>query len=133
VEHLDLERLRAAARGFSEARLVVLFGSVARGEATPLSDADVGVLGLPFWRGLELGAALGRVLGREPHVVELETASDWLRFRVAREGRLLAADEPDAWPRFQAEAALRWFDLEPIVRLCAAGAARTLRAGVPHG
>lgn len=133
VAPLDLEALRRVACDFADARLVVLFGSVARGRPAPWSDADVGVSGLPFWRSLELGARVGASLGREAHVVDLDAASDWLRYLVAREGVLLAAAPPDAWPRFRAEAALRWFDLAPIVARCAEGARRSLLEGAARG
>jgi hypothetical protein len=60
-------------------------------------------------------------------LIELETASTWLRFLVAREGILLHQGEPDAWARFQAEAMLGCFDFQPIHALCAEGARRSLR------
>lgn len=122
----DLEELRSAARACPDAGLVVLFGSAARGTAAPWSDADIGVSGVTFWRGLEIGARLGVALRREPHVVDLERASDWLRFLVAREGVLLCEGVVDAWVIFKAEAALRYFDLAPILSLCAEGARRRL-------
>jgi predicted nucleotidyltransferase len=128
VVELDLDTLRTVAQRYPEARLVVLFGSVARGEAVPWSDADVGVSGLPFWRGLELGAELGALVGREVHVVDLETASEALCFAVARDGSLVAQGAPDAWACFQAAAALRYFDLQPIIARCAEGARRALLA-----
>ena len=124
---LDLDALLRAASPFGEARLVVVFGSVARTQARVDSDADVGILGVSFWRGLLLGEALGSVLGREAHVVELERASDWLRYEVARDGVLVHETPPGEWARFRAEAALRYFDLRPIIELCAAGATRALR------
>lgn len=130
-----IEELHRTAAGFPEARLVVLFGSMARGQAAPWSDADLGVSGLEYWRGLELGAALGAVLEREPHLVDLDTASDWLRYRAALEGVLLWEGEPDAWAKFQAAAMLRYFDLAPIIELCAGGARRALagREGAARG
>jgi predicted nucleotidyltransferase len=129
ARQIDLNPLREVASEFPEARLVVLFGSVARGTAAPWSDADIAVLGLPFWSGLELGGRLAARLGREPHVIELESASTWLRFLVAREGILLYQGEPEAWARFQADAMLRWFDFQPIHALCAEGARRRLKEG----
>jgi predicted nucleotidyltransferase len=107
-------------------KLIVLFGSVARGQPRPDSDVDIGVLGAEFWDGLEIGSELGACLGREPHVVDLATANDLLRFQVAREGVPLHEGEADAWPRFRAESAVRYFDVAPIVALCAEGARRRL-------
>lgn len=125
-----IERARAEAARVAPACpgvvLVVLFGSVARGGARDSSDVDIGVLGANFWDALKIGAELGAAFGREPHVVDLATASDLLRFQVAREGLPLFQGAPDAWPRFQAESALRYFDVAPIIALCAEGARRRL-------
>lgn len=130
MEVTELERLRDAAAAvadrFEDARLVVVFGSVASRTARPWSDVDLGVAGIDLWRGAELGHALGPLFGREPHVVDLDAASDRLRFEVARSGVLLRESEPGAWARFQAEAALRWFDLAPIVALCKKGVEQRL-------
>jgi uncharacterized protein YutE (UPF0331/DUF86 family)/predicted nucleotidyltransferase len=103
-------------------RLAVLFGSVARGQALPDSDADIALLGGDFWPALSAGAEIAAQLGREPHVVDLATANDALRFHVARDGILLFEYEALGWARFQAEAALRYFDIVPMIRQCAAGA-----------
>jgi len=119
----EVERMASGCPGL---RLVVLFGSVARQQARPDSDVDVGVLGGGFWDGLRIGAAVGARLGREPQVVDLGTASDLLCFHVARDGILLYEGEPDAWARFRAESAVRYFDVAPIIALCAEGARRRL-------
>jgi predicted nucleotidyltransferase len=107
--------------------LVVVFGSVPAGRARPDSDVDIGVLGGGFWDQLGLGSELGRRLGREPHVVDLATASDWLRFEVARGGILVFEKEAGTWPAFQAQAAVRYFDLAPMIALCADGVRRRLQ------
>jgi predicted nucleotidyltransferase len=114
-------------------KLIVLFGSVARGEPHASSDVDIGVLGATFWDGLKVGSEIAASIGREPHVVDLATASDLLRFRVARDGVPLFQGAPDAWPRFQAEAAVRYFDVAPIIALCADGARRRLAREATRG
>jgi uncharacterized protein len=114
-------------------RLVVLFGSVARGQALADSDVDIGLLGAGFWEGLRTGSELAATLAREPDVVDLDAASELLRFQVAREGVLLYEHEPFAWARFQAQAALRYFDLAPMIQLCAEGARRRLAREAQHG
>jgi predicted nucleotidyltransferase len=123
---IDLDALRKIASEFPEARLAVLFGSVARGTPAAWSDADIAILGLPYWSALELGSRLASELGREPHIVDLERAATRLRYLVAREGMLLH-EEPGAWARFRAEAMLGWFDFEPIHALCVQGARRSLK------
>ena len=119
-----------------DVRLIVVFGSAATGRARPDSDVDVGVLGGGFWEQLEVGSEIGRLMGREPHVVDLATASDWLRFEVARDGQLAYQIEPSAWARFRAESAVRYFDLAPIIALCSEGVRRRLlkeAEGRAHG
>jgi len=133
VSELPLDPLRLAAARYPGARLVVLFGSVARGTAAAWSDLDIGVSGLDTWSALELGAELGELLGREPHVVDLDEASDWLRYRVAEDGVLLLEAEEGTWARYVARAMLGYFDLAPIIELCAEGARQALARGASHG
>lgn len=124
LDPVEIARRVAARPGI---RLVIVFGSVARSTARPDSDVDIGILGGGFWDQLAVGGEIAAAYGREPHVVDLGAASDWLRFEAARHGQLLFAATPDAWPRFQAESALRYFDLAPIIARCAAGVRARLR------
>jgi predicted nucleotidyltransferase len=104
------------------AAAVYLFGSEARGEATPASDVDVGVLfavdpprtydGLP----LALEGALERLLGRATQVVALNYAPVDLRARVLRDGVLVLDRDPSARIGFEVQTRNEWFDLEPILR-----------------
>jgi len=119
----EIERLEGR---WPDVRLIVVFGSVATGKARPDSDVDVGVLGGGFWEQLDAGSEVGRLTGREPHVVDLATASDWLRFQAAREGIMAHERDAGAWARFRGEAAARYFDLAPIISLCAEGVRRRL-------
>jgi len=122
--------LRQATSGLvdvPDVRLVVLFGSVARGGARADSDVDIGILGGGFWPQLELGSRIAAGLGREPHIVDLAHAGEVLRFEIARDGVCLF-EEGDAWLRFRAQAMIAYWDFEPILKLCAAGARRRLRA-----
>lgn len=111
----------------------MVFGSVARGEALADSDVDVAVLGGEFWDQLKLAADVGAGMGREAHAVDLSRAGETLRYHVARDGVLLFAAEPSAWPRFRAEAVLRYLDFEPVLNICAEGARRRLRAEARGG
>lgn len=125
LEAVRAEAARAAA-ACPGVELIVLFGSVARGQPMTDSDADVAVLGADFWGALRVGSQIARCLGREPHVVDLAIASDLLRFQIARDGVPLFQRENGAWPRFQARSAIGYFDVAPIVALCADGARRRL-------
>jgi predicted nucleotidyltransferase len=126
-------RAAGVAGTVANARLFVLFGSVARGEARSDSDVDLAVLGPEYWDVLRVGATLAAELGREPHVVDLATAPDLLRYEVAAHGILLFEHEPFAWARFRAESAVRYFDLAPVIATCAAGVRRRLAAEAHHG
>jgi predicted nucleotidyltransferase len=124
----QLRELREAIGAIPGVRLVVVFGSVARGKAFPGSDVDVGVMGGGFWDQLELGSQIGALLRREAHVADLGTAGEMLRYLVARDGIPIFEIDPTAWPRFQAEAAIAYFDFEPTLRLCAEAARHRVRA-----
>lgn len=102
-------------------RLVVIFGSVAKGTARPDSDVDVAMSGGGFYDQLTLGAEMDTTLGREVHVVDLADAPAWLRFNVARDGVLVHQATPDEWALFKARAMLDFWDLAPTIALCAAG------------
>jgi predicted nucleotidyltransferase len=121
------------ARAMVGLRLVVLFGSVARGIARADSDVDIGVVGGGFWQQLALGSALAGELGREPHVVDLHHASDVLAYEVARAGVPLFESEPFAWARFQANAASRFFDFQPARERCVAGLRQRLLREAAQG
>lgn len=115
--------------------LLVLFGSAASGRLRPDSDVDLGWVGSSVAPGDEalLREALERRLGREVHLVDLRLASDLVRVEVIRTGRLAFERTPGAWNTFTAEALSRWFDIEPLVTMCAeAVRARALAGGAVH-
>lgn len=114
---MPLERLRAVAarqaKGVAEVELIVLFGSLVRGQARADSDADIAIAGGSFWQQLELGAAIASELGREPHVVDLKTAPTVLAYEIAKAGVPLYERDRFSWPRFGARAASEYFDFQP--------------------
>jgi len=130
---LNLPALARVCAGHPGVRLVAMFGSVARGTSRPDSDTDIAVLGGAFWNQLGLGSDLGALLGREAHVVDLQAASDWLRFHVARDGVLLYEALPGAWAEFKAQAMVIYWELAPIIALCSAGVKRRLLREAKHG
>jgi predicted nucleotidyltransferase len=130
---IDVTALAQVCAGYAGVRLVALFGSVARGAARADSDVDVAVLGGEFWDQLGLGSDLGRLLRREPHVVDLHSASDLLRFEVARDGALVYEASPWAWAEFKAHTMVLYWDLTPTIALCAAGVRRRLLREARHG
>jgi predicted nucleotidyltransferase len=125
---VDATRIEARLKAFFEgdprgAVAVYLFGSVARGDAGPESDVDVGVLfasdppatlNAPQFA---LEAALERLLARPVQVVALNRASADLVHRVLRDGRLVLDRERAARIRFEVQRRNEYFDLAPIRRL----------------
>lgn len=117
----QLERFFAA-RETGEATAVYLFGSVARDEARPDSDIDLGILyrhdpprtldGLP----LRLEGEIEQALGRATQVVTLNTAPADLRARVLRDGVLIFDRDPSLRIRFEVRTRNEWFDLQSILR-----------------
>jgi predicted nucleotidyltransferase len=101
---------------------VYLFGSVARGEARPSSDVDVGVLyrtAPP--RTLEAVPAkmetdLTRALGRPVEVVVLDWAPVDLVHRVLRDGVLVLDRDRSRRIAFEVRARNVYWDIQPILR-----------------
>ncbi|ACY48880.1 type VII toxin-antitoxin system MntA family adenylyltransferase antitoxin [Rhodothermus marinus] len=123
----DREALMARLRPVLEARpevvFALLFGSVARGQATPLSDVDVGIyteqpLDLPELGGLV--NELEQVAGRPVDVVELrEALEQWpaLAYEAVAHGKLIFCRDEDRWVDFKCRTFLAYFDTEPLRRM----------------
>lgn len=97
-----------------------LFGSVARGDAGPDSDVDVGVLfsvePAPTLDApqFSLEAEMGRTLRRAVQVVALNRASADLVHRVLRDGKLILDRDPATRIRFEVRRRNEYFDLAPL-------------------
>jgi len=68
---------------------VILFGSVARGEADEDSDLDLAVEGLPAARLFDAMAMAARAAGRPVDILRLEEATPTLRERVLADGEVV--------------------------------------------
>lgn len=77
--------------------------------------------------------AAGRAARREVDVVYLVEAPPLLRFQIARDGVVLVARQPRAWPQFKARAMVDWWDWAPTARKIHAAYVRRLRDRVAHG
>jgi hypothetical protein len=124
---LDTTALATLAASYPSVELVVVFGSQVTGKARPDSDVDVGILGGGFWDQLAIGTTIGSQLNGEPHVVDLGTAGEWLRFQVARDGVLVYQRTSGAWVGFKARAMIGYWDVAPLIALTAEGVRRRLR------
>jgi predicted nucleotidyltransferase len=125
---VDSDAIEARLRAFFEddprgAVAVYLFGSVARNEAGPASDVDVGVLFASQPPAtldspqFALEGELEAVLGGPVQVVALNRAPADLVHRVLRDGRIVLDRDPGARIRFEVRSRNEYFDLAPIRRL----------------
>ena len=106
-----------AAETASGLRLLVLFGSRARGDAQPASDWDFGYIGSTAFDPDRLLAALVDALGSDRvDLVDLTRAGAQLRFRAAGDGRPLFEIDSGVFTRFWLDAVSFWCDIQPIVR-----------------
>lgn len=102
---------------------VYLYGSRARGEASPGSDIDLGVLleGVPPSRlrstARTIESAIEKAVRIPVEAVVLNTASPDLVHRVLRDGVLVLDRDRAARIRFEVQARNEYFDLAPIRRL----------------
>ena len=118
------EKLRSLVAGApADVVAVYLYGSQARGTASPGSDIDLGIL-LQDVPPSTLRSTARRIEGdveRAIHVpvetVVLNTASADLIHRVLRDGILLLDRDRAARVRFEVQARNEYFDLAPIRRL----------------
>jgi hypothetical protein len=96
-----------------------LFGSRARGSAGPLGDLDVGLLIAP---GADDDAICDRVMSGlavslrsdRIDVLSLNRAPSPIRYRVVRDGVLVACRQAAALERFVAESVLIYLDFKPV-------------------
>ncbi len=117
---MTLDELADRLRGDVATRdveLLVLHGSRARGDATPVSDWDFAFLAGPDLDVIGLTLAITAALGSDlVALVDLATASALLRYRAGRDGIALIERTPEAFLDFRLEATLFWCDVEPVVR-----------------
>ena len=117
ADSVTVERLAEIARGHRGLRLLVLFGSRARGEATARSDWDLGYLGEPSLDRDGLLADLVAAAGTEAiDLVDLDRAGGLVRFRAARDAAVIFEAGDGVFPRFWFESVSYWCDMGPIIR-----------------
>lgn len=97
-------------------RLLVLFGSRARGDVYEGSDWDLGYLAGPE---LDLDAfrveATHHLKTDDVDLVDLDRANGVLRFQVASEAQVLFEADPDVFADFWFQAVSFWCDARPIL------------------
>jgi predicted nucleotidyltransferase len=111
-----------------------VFGSVARGSAGPLSDLDVAIA---VAAGSDEEAVCGRVHDRLARrlasdridLVSFLAASVPLRYRIVRDGRLVACRDPALRQRLTARAVMEYLDFKPTQDEAQRQVASAIRGG----
>jgi predicted nucleotidyltransferase len=127
------EQLKQTAASLPGIRLLVLFGSAAKGSDRRRSDVDVGIILEEPSSRAEVEIVLGRAAGRAIDIVDLNEAPPHLRFEIARDGKVLVERVPYAWANFRAKAMIDWWDWAPTARMIQAAAIERLRQRTTDG
>ena len=121
------ESLRRVAAATPFVQTLILYGSRARDEARPDSDWDFGYIGE---RGLDVDGLLAQLietLGTDRvDLVDLDRASGLLRYRAARDGRLLYERADGMADAFRLAAVAFWCDTAPLFEDAYEGILETL-------
>src|SRR5205085_9553351 len=113
------EALREVLQGDERIAFALIFGSTARGQATPFSDVDVAIglrAGASFDAG-DIGALVSHLeaaAGRDVDLVILNEAPPALAYRVFRDGRVIMEADRAARVARQARAILDYLDFKPV-------------------
>jgi len=118
---LPLDRLERLFKGYRDIVLVYLFGSVARGVETEMSDIDLAVLLkevpddlLDFY--LDLMDDLSVILGNKVDLVLLNDAPPLLRHQVIKNGCVIYCRSEEERIRFESISEKIYFDLQPMYK-----------------
>ena len=126
--------METLAEAFPDRRIfgVWLYGSHARGEATPRSDLDLAVLADRRLDPLAVGMAATRlegIAGTRVDLVDLRAASGLLRVMATHEGRLLAAPNRFEADLFSTHALSDHAAFGPNRRMCTEAMQERFRGG----
>lgn len=111
--HVRLAEEAAGTRGLD---LLLLFGSRARGDAHEGSDWDLGYLADDDFEPMAfLARSVETLRSDRIDLVNLRSASGLLRYRAARDGRVIFERRPDLGDRFKIEAVSFWSDAAPVL------------------
>jgi len=112
-----LDALARVGRETPGLRLLLLFGSRARGAAHEQSDWDLGYLAAANMDPATLRVRVAEVLETDRlDVVDLERASGLLRYRAARDGQLVFEARQGLADEFRFEVVRFWCDAAPVLQ-----------------
>ena len=110
-----VDALVSTARACRGLELLILFGSRARDDARPGADWDCGYLADEAADIPALLAALVEALGDDRvDLVDLGRAGGLLRYRAARDGRLVHEASAGLFDRYRLDAARFWCENAPV-------------------
>lgn len=113
----DKQYLMTCLEKYPQLRLLVLFGSQSRGDATKESDWDFGFIANPNFDSDSLYTDLVLILKTEKiDLVDLSHANGLLRFRAARDGMVLFEKTKNEYEKFWLQAVNFWCDAGPMIR-----------------
>ena len=114
----DAESLRKALKPLwnsGEFRLIVVFGSIAKGTGGPSSDLDLGVLPRETMDEIGVTAEVVRLTHcNDVDVVDLTRADPLTAMEVARAGQVLFCEDPSVFTEFRSLAFRRYVDTEKL-------------------
>ena len=114
---VPVEQFAAIGARHPKLRLLILFGSRARGDAHEGSDWDLGYLADAGMDPDALLLDLVNALGTDRvDVVDLARAGAQIAFRAAADARVLYEAEPGLFGKYWIEAVDFWCDVEPLLR-----------------
>ena len=116
IDSLTFRKVRETAATAPGLKLLIVFGSRARGDEHDRSDWDFGFIGSATFDPDVLLASLVQAVGTDRvDLVNLSRAGALLRFRAADEGQLVYEAGHDEFSRYWLDAVSFWCDAEPII------------------
>ncbi|MFH1799191.1 MAG: nucleotidyltransferase domain-containing protein [Candidatus Omnitrophota bacterium] len=121
-DYMQYEKLKKYFKKQSDIQCAILFGSVALGKTTPMSDIDIGVY---FDNDVDKLSASDRQIDitcilmslyhiNRVDVVILNFADPFLRFQVVKTGQLIYAKDIKEFYRFKAVSFGRYQEIKPL-------------------
>ena len=112
-----LDAVASAAESTAGLDLLIVFGSRARDDAQPGADWDFGFLAHDKADVPGLLAAIVDTIGDDRiDLVDLRRASGLLRYRAAKDGRLIYEATPGLFDQFRLDATRFWCEAAPLLQ-----------------